>query len=469
MRHRTPNTEHRTPNTEHRTPNTEHRTPNAPHAPVFGLAPEWLLSDGVPLARAMVLSHPEQLGRLREACPEAAPTAVLGGDPCFDRILAALPHRERHRRAFGVRPGQRLVVLNSTWNPQSLFGDAGTDDPLPWLLDRLTAELPVDDYRVAAVLHPNIWHGHGPGQVRLWLDRAERAGLTLIDPLDSWRQALIAADAVIGDFGSVSYYAAALGTPVLLGTASDEVLGATSPVAAFVREAPRLALDSPLRPQLDQLLTFHQSMTSASELTTSAPGEAAGLLRSLFYEVMGLPEPTEPALLDLLPLPDYRPPTRTVPLRVRTRPGPRPHEVTVERVAEGRYGPSGPGSDHLAVHEDTLDQGLLGLADAILRYGEADDPRIGPPREWAAATLARYPNCSLAAFVSGPDTCEVLLREWGFVRLTSPSLDPAAAASALFAQLDGAAVPRPLRPLPPMELTVRTGGASHPVLVSPVP
>lgn len=63
----------------------------------------------------------------------------------------------------------------------------------------------------------------------------------------------------------------------------------------------------------------------------------------------------------------------------------------------------------------------------------------------------------------------MLLREWGFVRLTSPSLDPAAAASALFAQLDGAAVPRPLRPLPPMELTVRTGGASHPVLVSPVP
>lgn len=115
-------------------------------------------------------------------------------------------------------------------------------------------------------------------------------------------------------------------------------------------------------------------MTSASELTTSAPGEAADLLRSLFYEVMGLPEPTEPALLDLLPLPDYRPPTRTVPLRVRTRPGPRPHEVTVERVTEGRYGPSGPGSDHLAVHEDTLDQGLLGLADAILRYGEADDP-----------------------------------------------------------------------------------------------
>ncbi|WP_241837539.1 hypothetical protein [Streptomyces sp. CB02115] len=93
----------------------------------------------------------------------------------------------------------------------------------------MTSELPSDEYRIAAVLHPNIWHGHGPGQIRAWLDRARRAGLALIDPLEDWRQALLAADVVIGDHSSVTYYAAALGTPVLLGTAPLDSLDGQDP------------------------------------------------------------------------------------------------------------------------------------------------------------------------------------------------------------------------------------------------
>src|SRR5690348_769695 len=79
--------QHRTPDTGHRTPDTGHAgAPRAPHAPVFGLSPEWLLHDGRPIADLTVLSHPEQLARLRTACPEAARTAVLAGDPCYDRM-----------------------------------------------------------------------------------------------------------------------------------------------------------------------------------------------------------------------------------------------------------------------------------------------------------------------------------------------------------------------------------------------
>ncbi|MEV7490801.1 hypothetical protein AB0O08_08530 [Streptomyces anulatus] len=170
---------------------------------------------------------------------------MLAGDPCFDRMLAARPYRDRFRRALGVGRGQRLVLLNSTWSPQSLLGDGegegaggtGGDDALPALLPRLASELPADEYRVAAVLHPNIWHGHGPGQIRAWLDRARRAGLALIDPLEDWRQALLAADVVIGDHGSVTYYAAALGTPVLLGAAPLDSLDPDAPVADFIRTA----------------------------------------------------------------------------------------------------------------------------------------------------------------------------------------------------------------------------------------
>jgi hypothetical protein len=442
-------------------------------APVFGLSRDWLLADGTPIADAMVLSHPEQMDRLRAACPEAAHTALLAGDPCYDRILAALPRRERFRRALGVTGSRRLLLLNSTWNPESLFGDGGPpgpggpDDVLPRLLPRLTAELPADEYRVAAVLHPNIWHGHGPGQIRTWLDRARRAGLTLIDPCADWRQALIAADAVIGDFGSVSYYAAALGTPVLLGAAPLAVLDADSPVAAFVREAPRLDPYAPLPPQLDALLAGHLPLPGPARLTSSVPGQSAALLRRAFYGLMRLDEPEDPALLDPLALPSYQPDVRTAPLRVLTRllgTG----DIAVTRYAGPRYEPPGDGEAHTAVHEDTLDPGLLAQADVVLQYAAADDPRLGPPAEWAAQTLDRWRYCALAAYITAPGTCTAGTREGRVVRLSgSPrGADPAAYASALHAWLAGG---KSLDELCANGMTVRTGLSAHRVAVTPLP
>ncbi|WP_371682380.1 hypothetical protein [Kitasatospora sp. MMS16-BH015] len=425
------------------------------------MAPEWVLHEGVPVADAMVLSHPEQLERLRAASPAAVPAAVLAGDPCFDRLLAARPERERYRRALGVRPGQRLLVLNSTWNPTSLFGDAGAADLLPLLLGRI-AELPQDDYRLAAVLHPNIGHGHGPGQVRLWLDRARRAGLTLVDPLDGWRQALLAADAVVGDFGSVSYYAAALGTPVLLGAAGEEVLGQDTPVAAFVRAAPRLDPYTALAPQLDRLLAGHRPLPGPAELTSSVPGRSAGLLRALFYRLIGLAEPAGPALLDPLPLPPYQPARVTAPLQVLTRIAP-DGAVELRRYAAGA--PEDGWAGLLAVDEETLDPGSLGLADLVLRQAAPDDPRLGPPAAWAAEALARYRHCTTAAYVTGPGTALAVTRDGRHLTLTTDpagpqGLDPAAAAAALHAHLAAGRPPGP-------ELTVLTTHARHRVRLAP--
>ncbi|WP_370468447.1 hypothetical protein [Streptacidiphilus sp. P02-A3a] len=102
---RTPDAGRRTPDAGRRTPDAGRRTPDAGRrTPVFGLSREWLLADGTPVADSLVLSHPEQFERLKAACPEAAPTAVLGGDPCFDRMLAARPYRDRFRRALEWAP-----------------------------------------------------------------------------------------------------------------------------------------------------------------------------------------------------------------------------------------------------------------------------------------------------------------------------------------------------------------------------
>ncbi|MEU6404562.1 hypothetical protein, partial [Streptomyces sp. NPDC046985] len=426
----------------------------------FGLSREWLLADGETFVDGLVLSHPEQLERLRHACPEAESSAVLAGDPCFDRMLAARPYRERFRRALDIRSGQRLVVLNSTWNPEGLFGNGGGRDVLPGLLPRLTAELPADEYRLAAILHPNIWYGHGPGQVRAWLDRARRSGLTLIDPVHAWRQALIAADVVLGDFGAVSYYAAALGLPVMLAAAAQDRLDPDAPLASFVRDAPRLDPRGLLREQVERVLSGHRPLAEPAEFTTSAPGASAALLRRHFYRLMDLPEPEAPALLEPLPLPAYNPPRRTAPLHVWTRV--RGTDIVVER-STGRPHRSD-GNSHLAVHEDSLDPDSLESADVITREGRPDDPRLGSPEAWTAEVLRRYPRCPVAAYVTGPHTCTVRVRDHGAFRLSAgpgSDADPAAYASSLTAWFaTGGRVPPD-----GITLRVHVAGGVHPVAV----
>ncbi|WP_405680463.1 hypothetical protein [Streptomyces sp. NBC_01238] len=463
--------------------------------PVFGLAPEWLLSRGVPVADALVLSHPEQYERLRIACPEAAPTAVLAGDPCFDRMLAARPYRERFRRALGVRPGQRLVLLNSTWNSDSLVGDSeeGGGDVIAALLDRVATEFPVDEYRFAAILHPNVWQGHGPGQIRSWLDRARRGGLALIDPLKGWRQALLAADAVIGDHGSVTYYAAALGTPVLLGAAPLDALDPDAPISAFMREAPQLNPEASLSAQIERLIARHRPLPGPAEFTTSVPGESAERLRRLFYSMMGAPEPARPASLKPLTLPDYEAGTVTVPLRVLSQVR-GPGEIAVSRWAgpppwtsadsggDGDDDGYGYGEMHVAVHEDTRDVDQLDLADVIFRDGAPDDPRFGSPSIWTAEVLRRYQCCSLAAYVTGPSACVVRMRGEEPLRVVAApatstegvrGVDPAVYASALYAWLatsdhDVGAPDKRLARAVADGLSVRTGARLHHVRIEPL-
>ncbi|OKI08324.1 hypothetical protein A6A06_34240 [Streptomyces sp. CB02923] len=467
-------------------------------APVFGLSPEWLLRDGEPVATATVLSHPEQLVRLRHACPPAARTAVLAGDPCFDRLLTALPHRDSFRRALGVSAGQRLVVVNSTWGPRSLFGDS--NDVLPWLLECLAREPPVDTYRRCVVLHPNIWHGHGPGQVRAWLRHAEQAGLTVVPPLGPWRQVLAAADAVIGDHGSVTYYAAAIGTPVLLGAFPEEDLDPASPVAELGRTAPRLRPYEPLLPQLDKLLAGHHPDRYAqlTALASSSPGASAALLRRAFYGLMGLAEPGPPAYLPRLPDPAYgKPPSAApsaapnaapnaapllVPLQVLThlrdrRPAALP-EITVTRHADGpgtvAYQAPGPehtasqtAGAHTAVHENVPDATRLLLADVVLHDSRPE------PGAWAQAAMHRHRHCAMAACVTGPDTCLVRIPDGRLVTLTAAPgadghrdlCDPAVYASALYAWYERG---KPVEELAD-GLVVVTGDAEHHLQVTVTP
>jgi len=267
--------------------------------PLTGATRERLLAYGRVVPSAVLLAHEDHRDRLVADCPEAASAVVVTGDPTFDRLRASLPHRAAYRDALGAGPGQRLVVVSSTWSPGSL---AGRDPELP---ARLVAELDGRDHRVAAILHPNIWIMHGYRQVRSWYDACTRAGLRLLPPEEGWRAALVAADVVLGDHGSVTYYAAALGRPLLLGTFPDDDVQPDTHVALLGRLAPRLDAHRPVRAQLDAAIEQYAPLryTRLRALASSVPGQAARLIRRTLYRLMALPEPADPAFALPVPAP----------------------------------------------------------------------------------------------------------------------------------------------------------------------
>ncbi|WP_245886753.1 hypothetical protein [Umezawaea tangerina] len=254
---------------------------------VSGLGRELLVRDGRVVPAGVLLTHDAELERLREVCPEAVPTAVVVGDPCYDRLVASLPFRARYRHALGVLEGRTLVVVSSTWSRHSLLGGE------PEFFARVAAELPADRYRVVTALHPNIWSLHGSWQVRSWLADYLDAGHALLPPEEGWRAAVVAADAVIGDHGSVTVYAAALGVPVVMSSASARDEASGSLTARLRGLSPRLDDARPVDLQVREAIAAHdlERYSWVAGRVTSRPGRAAALVRRRIYSLLRLEEP----------------------------------------------------------------------------------------------------------------------------------------------------------------------------------
>lgn len=252
--------------------------------PVYGLDAQRLIRDGRVLASALVLSHDKQLDVLRHQCPEAEPVAVVAGDPCFDRLVASLPLRDRYRETLDVSPTQELVVVSSTWGRNGLFGQCHD------LLPKLMTELPRDRFRIAALLHPAVWSAHGRRQVKAWLRECLNAGLTLVEPEEDWRAAIIAADHVVGDQGSVTAYAAGIGQPILHLAPPVSALPTEGSAQEYVMlNATPLQPAQPLLDQIRAAKTLNRHHVAG--LLTSEPGQAAIKLRRVMYRLLKLPQP----------------------------------------------------------------------------------------------------------------------------------------------------------------------------------
>ncbi|GAB3453491.1 hypothetical protein [Actinophytocola sediminis] len=366
----------------------------------------------------------------------------MAGDPRFDRLLASLGERTHYRAALGVGEQDTFVVVSSTWWERSLFGS------WPDLLRQLLAELPVDSYRVAAVLHPHIWFGHGPAQVRSWLAACLRAGLILIPPQEGWAATLIAADVVVGDHGAVTTYGAAINRPVLLAAFPDEDIAEHTAVHALGARAPLLDRNRPLRDQIDETVNHHTDghHRQVASLVSSMPGKSAHRLRELCYDTLGIPEPFGPVPVPLLPLPHAGGSRGGVGVRVSgtsTADG----VISLSRhPADALIGRSTPRprlpDAHLVAAADHPLPAVRGNADIVFRHGQ--DPG------WLNHAFERHPFSALAASLPADGTCLVRVKDGVTVHCRVTDLDPLVAASALYLWISHGG-----RGTPPRSLRVR--------------
>ncbi|MFF1787923.1 hypothetical protein ACFVX9_15865 [Kitasatospora sp. NPDC058243] len=401
-----------------------------------GLVPDALLAA----RRAwLAVSHPAQEAQLASFHPGTAGRTVLVGDPCYDRLLASGRWRERYRSALGVLPGQRLVLVTSTWGTESLAGRH------PGLPAELLAQLPADEYRVALVLHPNVWSGHGAWQVGVLQRTAVEAGLTTTDPTNGWQQALVASDLVVGDHGSVTMYGAAIGRPVLLAAFGSEAVPGTAGWALRTA-APRLDTARPLPGQLEAALADHRPgrYEQVTSEAFAAPGEALPRLRETVYHLLGLARPKQPprtARAFPLPAPGAAPPCSLLVHTTITRRRNDAIEVDLRRFPAALVGELAETADsfrHLACDVDEPDTRLTESATTILARSSvfaADDGR-----RRITELLTDFPGARLAA-VSAENGCLVGLRGGSTVEVTTtatatatarPCPDPGAAAAAVY-------------------------------------
>nr|WP_246150555.1 hypothetical protein [Streptomyces qinzhouensis] len=394
-----------------------------------------LVHDDLLAARRawLAISHPAQEAQLAAAHPGTVGRTVLVGDPCLDRLRASIRWQERYRAALGVLPGQRLVLVSSTWGEESLVGS------WPGLPADLLSQLPSDEFRVALVLHPNVWSGHGAWQMRVMQQSAVEAGLITVDPADGWQQALVASDVVIGDHGSVTLYGAALRRPVVLAAFGSEAVPDTAGYSLRTA-ADRLTAGRPLWEQLEATMAGHRAdrFAAVTAAAFAEPGEALPRLRELVYRLLDLPEPEHPGRGPrAFPVPAtdttharslmvhtsvVRDPTGEIQVEVRRFPA----------ALAGESAETGASFWHLACDVDEPDTRLVESATVVCSTSEVFAPETG--RQRVAALLADFPGARIVA-LAGEEGCVVGLRDGRLVHVHAadgPGPDPGAAATAVY-------------------------------------
>jgi hypothetical protein len=414
----------------------------------YGLSTAQLMHQGRLIPDVLGVSHGDQLHLLAAHCPEALPRAVVIGDPSLDRMAASLHLRDAYRHAMGVSPSHELLLVASTWKAGSQY------DALPGAAREALRDLPADQFKVAQVLHPNIWSEFGADQIRRWSGKAREAGLILIPWREGWQAALVASDYVIGDHGSVTFYGAALGKPLLLAAFGSKDIVPATPVERLGELALRLDPDSDLTRQLTAAKEPHlvERCRAAAADAFDVPGQSIEILREIAYRLLNLPRPPEPADPPLVPLPDFHADQveriRAHRVYVRLSRGPETHPAPVQRYPLNlRPDPDytldeTAAEPHIAADVGGARIGQLQSAAVVYARLHQDEPDLDAThsRERVRTMGRSYPGCHVAA-LTDRHRCLMQLRDGTLLTAAlsrdgdGEGIDPVIIASIVYAHM----------------------------------
>lgn len=245
-----------------------------------GLSSFELTASGRVFPALIGLSSDEQRSRM---CEEARDRGIVIGDMVLDKLMAHADLKPYFQQDLKIGD-RKLVVVSSTWGRQSTFATQRQ------IITRLVADLPADEYAVALVLHPNIWWGESRFEIKVHLRDALDSGLLLIDHT-TWQGAIIAADLVVGDHGSVTGYAVGMGRPVLVAADGSAELDDNSPLSSLHAALPHISGEKPLREQVERALNEHhpEAWKPYTDMLFELPGEGLAAAANALRGLMGLP------------------------------------------------------------------------------------------------------------------------------------------------------------------------------------
>ncbi|MGW4109728.1 hypothetical protein ACWEFJ_02500 [Actinosynnema sp. NPDC004786] len=419
-----------------------------------GLSCHELLAGGKVFARVIGLSHEEQRARL---CFAARSRAKEIGDPLFDQMVSSRGRRKRYRKILGVGDERCLVVISSTWNDHSLM--ATRED----LVRRLVAELPRDRFQVVLVLHVNIWAERTRAAIEVAYGKELAAGMLIIAPDDSWQAAVIAADVLIGDHGSVVFYAGSLGVPLLLAADGSTEVDPASPIAALRDEADRLDVSADLRVQIESAMRRRDENRFAAAVNRmfGNQGRSWGTLRDTLHDLAGIAPPDGEPLM--VPIPDPSPirgSYESTAFRVKTIIDPTPFDrhLEVERFPAILASPDTSPHSVLLIDTEEVHQPFIENAEIVVNR---DAGHYREARQWLVDGQHDWPGAALLVAVTG----ELVLMRFtpDSLVLQAPRGDPVLLGAAIHQwRVEGFQINDAV------ELRIGTSGAVHVTVVRPL-
>ncbi|MER7805122.1 translation initiation factor 2 [Streptomyces parvulus] len=360
------------------------------------------------------LAHPDQVARLAAADSRAAWSAKVVGDLSLERFLASASLRDRYRAALGTG-ARRLLVLASTWGPESLIRRH------PGLAAQLVGRLPYDEYQLALVVHPNERSLLGTYELSERLTPALDAGMVLADAHEEWASVLIAADALVTDHGSTSlYYCAVQDRPVVSVHPGGGELIPDSPMGLLQQQIPHLEGADGIA---DALRSYRRGPgLAAAQAAFASAGDALDRLRHEMYILLGLAPPPYSVGPRLLPSPA---PAARLPAAFDVHVAASASGVRVTRYPAG----AGPPGHHLAVEHGAAGERLARSAGLLYRRPL---PAPAAPVDlawtadgWVRHALTAYPGCRTAAAMLPSGGCLFRIRghEHAYVALAEPRLE----------------------------------------------